>query len=275
MTGQSRALRTPIGHHPLRVLSGFGPRTEDSMSIISSDGEHKPLSPLQGIAMRGGKVARHYWQTACVDLRSWLEEMDRIEEDDIRSRAVSVSAPCFGFAMKIMNALTPGLAAHVKLTFVLKGIKLERDIITDCAIVIGEQIRRLPARPQIRRVRRNLSAAFELLHVYERLRRECVGTKSIAQTPSENKARVIDYEDIAMELAKQRKSTQAALVRYMRERTAATVEEIAEHVHRDECTSEKAMAMNATRTNDSLAALGVPLSFLLRGGYMHKAVSPE
>jgi hypothetical protein len=90
-----------------------------------------------------------------------------------------------------------------------------------------------------------------------------------------SEAPAIDYDAVANKLAAQRKSTQAALVQFMKDKGAAPFDDVAYIVHGDSNASEKAVAKNAERTSDSLAVLGCPVSFRLAGGLMHKEISPE
>ncbi|MGO9601657.1 MAG: hypothetical protein ACLP7Q_27090 [Isosphaeraceae bacterium] len=84
----------------------------------------------------------------------------------------------------------------------------------------------------------------------------------------------IDFQALAIALRKERKSNQAMLVEYMADKEEATAEEIAEHVHGDSETTDKAMWNNADRTTDSLALLDSRLSFRFVSGRMYREISP-
>jgi hypothetical protein len=92
---------------------------------------------------------------------------------------------------------------------------------------------------------------------------------------SKPKAATIDYDALANDLASQRKTTQAALVRFMKDKNAAPLQDVAERVHGNAQTSDKAMGKNARETSNSLAALGSRLAFRAAGGIMHTKISPE
>lgn len=96
-----------------------------------------------------------------------------------------------------------------------------------------------------------------------------------AQTNGRNQAVPIDFAAVVSELRKAGKVVQAALVEYMIDKTEATAENIAVHVHGDSETSEGAMRNNANRTSGSLVDLGVRLSFRLASGRMFRMISPE
>jgi len=85
----------------------------------------------------------------------------------------------------------------------------------------------------------------------------------------------IDYDKLATALAKQRKAIPAALVRYMRDKVSALLEDVAQAVHGDPDTSEKAMSKNANRTSEALAELQSRLWFRVAGGMMHKEINRE
>jgi hypothetical protein len=93
--------------------------------------------------------------------------------------------------------------------------------------------------------------------------------------PTRPEAPAIDYDTVANKLAAQSKGKQAALVRFMRDKDAAELQDVADRVHGDAHASEDAMGKNAERTSESLAEMGCPLSFRVAGGMMHKTISPE
>jgi hypothetical protein len=98
------------------------------------------------------------------------------------------------------------------------------------------------------------------------------GDASGEKTPE---APAINYDALANELAKHSKPKQAALVRFMKDKTSEGVQEIAEKVHGNAYVSEEAIAKNARETTASLVALGSRLSFRVAGGMMHKEISPK
>jgi hypothetical protein len=61
----------------------------------------------------------------------------------------------------------------------------------------------------------------------------------------------------------------------MRDKDSALLQDVAEEVHGDPDTSEKAMRKNANRTSESLAELQSRLSFRVAGGMMHKEINHE
>jgi hypothetical protein len=85
----------------------------------------------------------------------------------------------------------------------------------------------------------------------------------------------IDYERLAISLSEQSKPIQAAPVRFMQNQDAAPAQDIAVHVHGASKTTDQAMRKNARETSMSLAAMGSTLYFRLKGGMMHKKISPE
>jgi hypothetical protein len=80
----------------------------------------------------------------------------------------------------------------------------------------------------------------------------------------------IGYEDVAAALRCLKKLTQARLVEYMADKDYARCLDVADIVHDDRDASEQTIRMNARRTNEALINLGLPLSFSVRGGYVHK-----
>jgi hypothetical protein len=93
----------------------------------------------------------------------------------------------------------------------------------------------------------------------------------LGDKPSDTPA--INYDDVANHLAAQGKRTQAALVRFVKDKSSAQVEEVAFNVHGDCKTSGNAVAQNVSRTNRSLEEMEVPLSFRMAGSMIHKRVS--
>lgn len=85
----------------------------------------------------------------------------------------------------------------------------------------------------------------------------------------------IDYAAVVSTLRKAGKRVQAALVEYMVDKKEATAEDIAEHVHKDSNTTEKAMRANANKTTASLEDMGIPVRFRLASGRMFRDISPE
>jgi len=58
-------------------------------------------------------------------------------------------------------------------------------------------------------------------------------------------------------------------------RRQATAEEIAEHVHDSEETSQQTIHSNVKRTNDSLANMGSRLAFRFVSGVLYPEISHE
>ncbi len=101
------------------------------------------------------------------------------------------------------------------------------------------------------------------------------GTEAAGIDAATPEAPAIDYDALIVELAKQSKRTQAALVRFMKDKNAAEIVDIADKVHGNSDVTEEAMAKNARETTASLVGLGSRLSFRVAGGMMHKEISPE
>jgi hypothetical protein len=81
--------------------------------------------------------------------------------------------------------------------------------------------------------------------------------------------------DPVNELRKKGARTQAALVEYMILRESASFEDIAEHVHLDDLTSNEAIRKNVGRTNESLEAMGSTLRFRVASSIVFKDDPPE
>jgi hypothetical protein len=118
----------------------------------------------------------------------------------------------------------------------------------------------------------------EVMWVLDRDIRQSSAVRPLLTPPaaaSSDETPAIDYDALAAKLAAQGKGNQAALVRFMKDKDFAQVEDIADVVHGDAQVSEKAISKNARCTNESLVALKSPLSFRVAGGMMHKKISPE
>src|SRR4051794_6451715 len=83
----------------------------------------------------------------------------------------------------------------------------------------------------------------------------------------------INLQELADELRKAKKSTQAALVEFMADKSKATVEDVAANVHGNPEADEKAVRANAKRTNDSLAELESPLSFRVAASHVFREIA--
>jgi len=86
---------------------------------------------------------------------------------------------------------------------------------------------------------------------------------------------VIDYDAAVNKLAARRRWTQAALTRFMKDKDAASFDDVASHVHGDNDKTKRPVPKKAERTSESLAELGCPVSFRLAGGMMRKEIIPE
>ncbi len=76
--------------------------------------------------------------------------------------------------------------------------------------------------------------------------------------------------DAIQELKKKGASTKAALVEFMLERTSASFDDVAQHVHGDNTTSDGTIRTNASKTNDFLVEFGVPIKFTTGSGCVFK-----
>jgi hypothetical protein len=85
----------------------------------------------------------------------------------------------------------------------------------------------------------------------------------------------IDFDALENALLLQGKPTQAALVRFMAGRQTATAEEVANEVHGNSQTSNKAIGKNARETTDSLAGIGSRLSFRFTTSKMFRQIAAE
>jgi hypothetical protein len=137
-----------------------------------------------------------------------------------------------------------------------ESIDQVRELLATKLCLLNEEVNLLPAKKAVHALRR--------------------GSPSIVDASgSKHEVPATDYDALADQLAKPGMSNQAALVRFMKNKTAADVEEIAEKVHGNSDVSEGAIAKNARRTSESLAEMGVPLSFRVARGMIHKEISPE
>jgi hypothetical protein len=82
------------------------------------------------------------------------------------------------------------------------------------------------------------------------------------------------YDDLIGEMRLKRGTVRPAFLEYMKTRRRATVEDISEHVHGDEQTSEEAVRKNVERVNEDLAGKSIPIRFIVGSGYVHKEDQP-
>jgi hypothetical protein len=80
---------------------------------------------------------------------------------------------------------------------------------------------------------------------------------------------------LATKLRKAGRAIGAMLVAYMADKTEATVEAVAEHVHGNAETREKTIYANVRRTNDWLIEQGERLSFKMASGYVFREISAK
>jgi hypothetical protein len=121
-------------------------------------------------------------------------------------------------------------------------------------------------------------AAAELMSRFNELYDEAKSRYSQPEAPPpqrETAPKPIDYQAIADKLRMQRKTIQARLVEFMADRPSAENEDVAEHVHKVKKISDKAIAANVQRTNDSLADIEPRLAFKPASGKVFRVIDGE
>jgi hypothetical protein len=83
------------------------------------------------------------------------------------------------------------------------------------------------------------------------------------------------YDDLIIELRRKGARTQSMLLEFMKCRSNAEIQDIADHVHGNKHLSDGAIRSNVMRTNDALLEKGLPIKFRVRSGFVFKEEQPE
>lgn len=101
------------------------------------------------------------------------------------------------------------------------------------------------------------------------------GTENPASAIRSHQHEVDPYDDLIVKLQKGKARTQVALLKFMRDRSRAELQDIAHHVHGDDQTSDAAIRANVKRTNESLESVSLPIKFRIGTGVVFKEELPE